>query len=87
MATEVWFSIPRRQIEQTGVTFRRKTNSGLHGELTVCQNDIIWRPKGNEYIFKVSWRQFAAFAQKPENRVLPKMTPVRVKKRHRNTAA
>jgi hypothetical protein len=79
MATKVSFAMPRREIEQTGITFRRKTDNGLHGELTVRQNHLVWRPKGNEYVFELTWEQFAEFAESGK-RIRPKMTAVKVKK-------
>jgi hypothetical protein len=81
MATKVSFAIPRREIEQTGITFRRRTDDGLHGELTVRQNHIVWRPRGNEYIFEVTWDKLAGFAEEKGKRLLPKATPVKVGKR------
>jgi hypothetical protein len=81
LATKVRFAIPERQIEQTGITFKRTTDNGLHGELTIRQNHIAWRPKGNEYVFEVSWKNFAKFAEDRGKRVLPKATVVKAKKK------
>ena len=87
MATKVRFAIPEREIEQSGVTFKRDTDSGRHGELTIRQNHILWRPKGNEYIFKVSWEKFAEFAADKGKREFPKATPVRSRKRLKGSVA
>ena len=81
MATKVRFAIPEREIEQTGITFKRVTDSGLHGELTIRQNHLVWRPKGNEYIFKVTWEKFAEFAEDRGKRTFPKTTAVKAKKK------
>ena len=81
MATKVRFAIPEREIEPTGITFRRTTGSGLHGELTIRQNHIVWRPKGNEYIYQVRWESLAEFAEGNGKRVLPKATPVKSRKK------
>jgi len=87
MATKVRFSIPEREIEQTGITFRRTTDIGLHGELTIRQNDLIWRPRGNEYVFEVRWKKFAKFAEEQGKRTLPKSSPVKARKRLKSPAA
>lgn len=81
MATKVRFAIPEREIEQSGVTFKRDTDAGRHGELTIHQNDLLWRPKGNEYIFRVSWVNFGRFAVESGKRELPKATAVKSKKK------
>lgn len=81
MATRVKFAIPEREIENTGITFRRDVDSVLHGELTIRQNQVDWRPSGNEFIFRVSWRQFADFAQSNGKRVRPKTTAVKPRKK------
>jgi len=86
MATKVRFAIPEREIEQNGVTFKGDTDVGRHGELTVRQNHIIWRPKGNEYIFKVSWEKFGDFAEKSGKREFPKATVVKAKKKLKGQA-
>ena len=86
MATKVRFAIPEREIEQTGITFKRTTDDGLHGELTIRQNDLIWRPKGNEYVFEVRWKKFATFAEAKGKRKLPKTTSVKARKRLKSPA-
>jgi len=86
LATKVRFAIPEREIEQTGITFKRTTDDGLHGELTVRQNDLIWRPKGNEYVFEVSWKTFAKFAEEEGKRKLPKTTSVKSRKKLKSLA-
>ena len=85
MATKVRFAIPEREIEQSGVTFKRETDEGRRGELTIRQNHILWRPKGNEYIFKVSWDKFGEFAVSNGRRELPKMTAVKAKKKRKSS--
>jgi hypothetical protein len=81
VATRVKFAIPEREIENTGITFRRDVNSELHGELTIRQNQVDWRPSGNEFIFRVTWRQFADFAQEKGKRMRPKATVVKPRKK------
>ena len=88
MATKVRFSIPEREIEQTGITFRRTTDDGLHGDLTVRQNHLEWRPSGNTYVFKVTWKKFAEFAEgDKKKRILPKATTVKARKKLKGSAA
>ena len=81
MATKVKFAIPEREIEQNGVTFTRDTDAGRHGQLTIRQNHIVWRPRGKQYIFKVPWEAFARFAERERWRELPRTTAVRARKR------
>ncbi len=81
MATKVRFAIPEREIEQTGITFKRIIDSGLHGELTIRQNHIVWRPKGNEYVFQVRWDKFAEYAETKGKRIRPKATTVKARKK------
>jgi hypothetical protein len=44
MATRVKFAIPEREIENTGITFKRAVDARFHGDLTIRQNHIDWRP-------------------------------------------
>ena len=81
MATEVRFAIPEREIEQTGITFKRKTDLGIHGDITVRQNHVEWRPKGNEFIFRITWDKLAEFAENNGQRVRPKTTTVKARKK------
>jgi hypothetical protein len=81
LATRVRFAIPEREIENTGITFKREVNTVRHGELTIRQNDIDWRPKGNEFIYRVKWDKFAEFAVDKGKRLRPKATVVKAKKR------
>lgn len=81
MATRVRFSIPEREIGNTGITFRRYQNDWLHGDLTIRQNHIEWRPNGNELIFKVDWYKFAEFVESKGRRIRPKATVVKARKR------
>jgi hypothetical protein len=83
----VKFAIPEREIENTGITFKREVSTGRHGELTVRQNDIDWRPKGNEFIFRVKWDDFAAFAVDNGKRLRPKATVVKARKKLKPTGA
>ena len=86
MATQVRFAIPEREIEQTGITFKRKVDTGMHGELTDRQNHIEWMPKGNEFIFQVKWEKFAEFAEGHGRRIRPKFTTVKSRKRLKTPA-
>jgi hypothetical protein len=86
MATKVRFAIPEREIEQNGVTFKRETDKGRHGELTVHQNHLIWRPKGNEYVFRISWEKLGEFAEEKGKREYPKATVVKARKRLKNAS-
>jgi hypothetical protein len=87
LATKVRFAIPEREIEQSGVTFTRDTDSGRHCQLTVHQNHIVWRPKGKQYVFKVPWEALARFAEKEKWRKFPRATVVRSRKRLKSPAA
>jgi hypothetical protein len=87
MDTRLWFAVPELEVKQTGVTFTRKKGNNTHGELTVRQNHIVWRPKGNEYVFNVTWEQLAQFAEDNGKRVRPKTTPVKSKKKLKGSAA
>jgi len=86
MDTRLLFAIPELEIEQTGVTFKRKKGTITHGELTVRQNHLVWRPKGNEYVFNVTWEQLAKFAEENGKRVRPKKTPVKAKTKLKGSA-
>lgn len=81
MATRVKFAIPEREIENTGVTFNRDVNNERHGALTIRQNHLDWRPKGNELVYRISWDAFAGYAEDHGRRVRPKTTAVRAKKK------
>lgn len=81
MATRVKFAIPEREIENTGITFSRVVDGELHGDLTICQNHIIWRPKNNELVYRVSWGKFAEFAVEKGKNYRPKASTVKSKKK------
>jgi hypothetical protein len=65
----------------TGITFQRIVGKELHGNLTIWQNNIDWRPKGNEFVFRVSWDKLADFAKANGKRVRPKATALKAKKK------
>jgi hypothetical protein len=77
----VKFAIPEREIENTGITFKRDLDNVLHGDLTIRQNHIDWRPKGNEFIYRVSWDKLAEFAETKGRHMRPKATVVKSKKK------
>jgi hypothetical protein len=81
LATRVKFAIPEREIENTGITFRRNVDNVLHGDLTIRQNHIVWRPKNNEFIYRISWDKMAEFVEEKGKRLRPKATVVKAKKR------
>jgi hypothetical protein len=81
MATTVRFAIPEREIANNGITFHRRTTAGDHGSITVRQNYLDWRPSGNTFIFRVTWKEFGKFAEDQDNRIKPKKTTVRAKTR------
>ena len=81
MATTVRFSIPEREIENTGITFRRDVADVRHGALTVRQNHIDWKPANHEHFYRVTWDAFAKFAETRGARTRPRMTSVRARKR------
>jgi hypothetical protein len=81
MATKVRFAIPEREIEQSGVTFKRDTDAGRHGELTVRQNHVLWRPKKYEHVFRLTWEQLGNLAEEHGKKIRPKMSVVRAKKK------
>ena len=81
MATRVKFAIPEREIENTGITFKRDVDKELHGDLTIRQNHIDWRPKGNEFIYRISWKELAEFAEANGKRLRPKATTVKARKK------
>jgi len=87
MDTRLSFAVPLLEVQQTGVTFTRKKGTITHGELTIRQNHIVWRPKGNEYVFNVTWEQLAKFAEENGKRVRPKKTPVKAKTKLKSSAA
>ncbi len=84
MATRVKFTLPEREIENTGITFRRILDEGLYGDLTIRQNYIDWRPTGNEFLHRISWDELARFAKSEGRRIRPKATAVRAKKKLRS---
>ena len=86
MATRVSFVIPRREIEQTGVTFKRVTDDGLHGELTIRQNHLIWRSRKEQYSYEVPWGDFEVYAVKNGRKVRQKTTPVKGSKKLKDSA-
>ena len=77
MATKVTFAIPQREIEKSGVTFRRYVNSSKHGALTVRQNYLDWKPADAKFFFRVTWDAFAKFAKKDGKHTRPRTTAVR----------
>ena len=81
MATRVKFSIPEREIEHTGITFKRDVDNELHGDLTIRQNHIDWRPKGNEFIYRIAWGKLAEFMEANGKRIRPKTTAVKARKK------
>jgi hypothetical protein len=87
MDTRLSFAVPLLEIQQTGITFTRKKGTTTHGELTIRQNHIVWRPKGNEYVFNVTWEQLAKFAEENGKRVRPKVTTVKARKKLKGSAA
>jgi hypothetical protein len=87
MATRVKFAIPEREIQNTGITFKRHRDEVLHGDLTIRQNHIDWRPKNNEFIFRVAWDKLAEFAEAKGRRIRPKATAVKAKKKLKPAAS
>lgn len=81
MATQVKFSIPEREIQNTGITFIRTVNGTRSGDLTIRQNHIVWRPAKNELVYKLSWDKLANFAENDGKKTRPKTTSVRAKKK------
>jgi hypothetical protein len=81
LATRVKFAIPEREIENTGITFKRAVDSKFHGDLTIRQNHIDWRPVNNEFVYRVSWDKFAEFAEDKGRRVRPKATVLKSRKK------
>jgi hypothetical protein len=81
LATRVKFAIPEREIENTGITFRRSVGTALHGDLTIRQNHVDWRPKNNEFIYRISWDKLAEFAETKGKRTRPKATVVKARKK------
>jgi hypothetical protein len=81
LATRVRFAIPEQEIGNSGISFRRELDEGLHGDLTIRQNHIDWRPKDKQFIYRVTWDKFAAFAQAEGTRQKPKATVVKARKR------
>ncbi len=82
MATDVRFSIPEQKIGQNGVTFSRSKDGLLHGDLTIRQNTIEWRPKRNQLVYKISWKKFADLIEaETKSRIRPKATKVRATKK------
>jgi hypothetical protein len=81
LATRVKFAIPEREIENTGITFKRDVDNELHGDLTIRQNHIDWRPKGNEFIYRIAWSKLAEFAEANGKRIRPKATVVKATKK------
>jgi hypothetical protein len=81
LATRVKFAIPEREIENTGITFKRDVDNELHGDLTIRQNHIDWRPKGNEFIYRIAWSKLAEFAEANGKRIRPKATAVKARKK------
>jgi hypothetical protein len=85
MATRVKFAIPEREIENTGITFKRDVDKTFHGDLTIRQNHIDWRPTKNEFIYRVSWDKLAEFAEAKGRRMRPKATVVKARKKLKTT--
>jgi hypothetical protein len=81
VATRVRFAIPEREIENTGVTFKRIVDGQRRGYLTVRQNHLEWKPKNGKFIYRVRWEDFATYAKKKGKHVRPKTTAVSSKKR------
>jgi hypothetical protein len=81
VATRVKYSMPELEIANTGITFNREVDGIIHGDLTIRQNHIEWRPKGNEFIFRIPWAKLATLAETEGERVRPKATPVKAKKK------
>ena len=86
MATTLKVTVPEHEVINSGVSFTRTVGRNKHGELTIRQNHIDWKPKGNEKVFSVTWKQFADFAEKFESKQ-PKTTVVKTKKRLRKSVS
>jgi hypothetical protein len=81
LATRVTFAIPEREIENTGITFKRRVDAAMYGEITVHQNHITWRPKNHKFVYRISWDVFADCAKKYGKHLRPKASVVRAKKK------
>jgi hypothetical protein len=81
LATRVEFSIPAREIGNTGITFKREVDDELRGELTVSQNHITWRPKGGKFVYRLTWDKLAGFAESKGKHIRQKATPVKSRKK------
>lgn len=79
MATTVRFAIPEREIGNNGVTFGRKTDAGKHGSIMVRQNHLEWLSAGDQYLYQVTWEDFAQFAEDRGRRLRPKKTAVKAR--------
>jgi pyridoxal biosynthesis lyase PdxS len=86
LATTLKVTVPEHEVINSGVSFIRSKGRNKHGELTIRQNHIDWKPKGNEKVFSVTWEQFADFAEQFQSKQ-PKVTAVKAKKRLRKTVS
>lgn len=77
---DVQYALPKLEIANTGITFTRKVDNHMHGEITVRKNHIDWRPSGNEKVFSVTWEAFSEFAESFKSKHT-KTTPVKAKKK------
>jgi hypothetical protein len=42
----------------TDLAIKVRADDQLLGELLVSRGTVDWRPRGNQYVFKLSWEEF-----------------------------
>lgn len=69
MAHNVEFSIPPRGLGKADVTFCVSHGGSKVGTLKVSKGSVVWVPKGNEFGYKLAWRDFGDIMTGSGNRI------------------
>ena len=63
MATRLSVSLPKIEVTFSGITVERKCDGALHGRIRIRQNYIDWLPAGHQKVYRLKWKEFAAYAE------------------------
>jgi hypothetical protein len=58
MAYDVEFTVPRRILGKSDVSFVVKDETGVLGTLKVSKGAVVWYPKKTNYGHKATWLEF-----------------------------
>lgn len=58
MANDVEFSVPRRTLGRSDISFRVKKDGSVFGTLKVSNGSLVWFPRKTKVGRRMGWRRF-----------------------------